>query len=94
MPDCAAAFEAIEQQRPDFAGRQIGVLAIAMLSPVSLTAWTSHRYSILGTPIKRERDTVRHHFSAAFSADTMLTLLNDDELSNLPTSEEQQLDIQ
>ena len=86
-PDCAAAFEAIEQQRPDFAVLDWGMSDCDAVAGELNGLDIPHIY--LGTPIKRERDTVRHHFSAAF-ADTMLTLVNDDESSVLPTSDEHQ----
>ena len=88
--DCAAAFEAIEQQRPDFAVLDWGMSDCEAVAGELNGLDIPHIY--LGTPIKRERDTVRHHFSAAF-AETMLTLVNDDESSVLPTADEHQLDI-
>ena len=80
-PDCSAAFEAIEQSRPDFAvldwGMDCDVVA-AELNAMDI----AHLY--LGTPVKRDREAVRNHFSAAF-AEAMLCMVNDDESVVLPT---------
>ena len=88
-PDCSAAFEAIEQSRPDFAvldwGMECDVVA-AELNAMDIP----HLY--LGTPVKRDRETVRNHFSAAF-ADAMLSMVNDEEFAVLPTAPEHHLEL-
>ena len=89
-PNCAGAFEAIAQDRPDFAVLDWCMSDCEAVAGELNAQDIPHIY--LGTPIKRERDTVRRHFSAAF-ADTMLTLVNDDESSVLATSDEHQLNI-
>jgi hypothetical protein len=88
-PDCAAAFEAMEQTRPDFAVLDWGMDCDAVAAELD-SLDIPHLY--VGTPAKRDRDTVRNHFSAAF-ADAMLTMVNNDESSVFPTAPEHQLNV-
>ncbi|MDO9384511.1 MAG: hypothetical protein Q7T86_16800 [Hyphomicrobiaceae bacterium] len=88
-PDCAAAFEAMEQTRPDFAVLDWSLDCDAVAAELN-SLDIPHLY--VGTPAKRDRDTVRNHFSAAF-ADAMLTMVNNDESSVFPTSPDYQLNV-
>ena len=78
-PDCAAAFEAIEKDRPHFAVIDWGMKECDAVAAELNALDIPHIY--LGTPIKRSRQTVRSHFSAAF-AEMMLTMVNNDESSS------------
>ena len=71
-PDGAAAFEVIEHHPPDFAildWRSDCDAVTSVLNTLGIP------YLYLGTPMKRDRDIVRRHLSAAF-ADALLTMVN------------------
>ena len=88
-PDCPAAFEAIEQNRPDFAVLDWGIDCDAVATELN-AADIPHIY--VGTPVRRDRETVRNHFSSAF-AEAMLSMVNNDESSVVSTYPEHQLQL-
>ena len=93
-PDGSAAFDVIEHHPPDFAildWRSDCDAVTSVLDSLGIP------YLYLGTPMKRDRDIVRRHLSAAF-ADALLTMVNNNanralasERSNLRFPEGQRL---
>ena len=75
-PNCAAAFEALEQNKPDFAVLDFHLSDCDAVAAELNSLAIPHIY--LGTPLKRERASIRSHFSTAF-ADAMVMLVNNDE---------------